>query len=561
MRWERGAPEGAMSNIKIFTIVGLATALAGAAYAYAGQGARGGGGHGGGGAYYGGRSGGSYYGGGGMPYAMDRGGRFDGGRRMRDTPQFEGAPRYADRPAMSHLAARPYFDRRHSPAIHGRPEFNRHRDISFSRNHHAPTLGSDRSANLRSNARRSPLSSGAGAPHTTANLRFPNARAQVVTNATTTGWQDGRGGHGWSRHRHGGFGWVGPLFWPFAYHDISHYALWGYGTDDPFWDYGYGDIYAGIFTPYGDDDLTAYRPQKAGSGGGPRINVRPRTAVTTQPRAVVTAQPPSALPARPSATVAKPLATVTAEPHNAVNARTRGAQAAMPDQSAQMCGEDSRDIMGLPIDQIQAAIAPNDVQRAALDDLVNAAVKAAETIRAACPTEVALTAPGRLGSMEQRIEAMMSAVDTIQPALQKLNDLLNDEQKTRLIALGNDQRRAPTAKNKNDAFAGTCDAAQGKVAALPSAEIEAKLHPTEAQRRSLVALQDATTRAAEMLSIPCPTSAEVITPPARLEAVRRRLDLTLQAITIVLAALDDFYGELSEEQKAQFEAIGQHRPA
>ena len=64
-----------------------------------------------------------------------------------------------------------------------------------------------------------------------------------------------------------------------------------------------------------------------------------------------------------------------------------------------------------------------------------------------------------------------------------------------------------------------------------------------------------------MLNIPCPTSAEVATPPGRLDAVRKRLDVTLQAITIVLAALDDFYGQLSEDQKAQFESIGQRSPA
>ena len=516
-----------MSNIRIFTIVGLATALAGAAYAYAGQGGGGGGGHGGGGAYYGGGSGGSSYGGGGMPYARDGGGRFDGESRMRDTPRFERAPHYADRPAMSHFAARQYFGHRHPPTIHGRAEFNGHRDLRFSRNRNAPTLGSDRSANLRSNARKSALRLGAGSPHSTANLPFPNARAQIITHAATAGW-DGRGGHGWSRHRHGGFGWVGALFWPFAYQDISDYALWGYGYDDPFWDYGYGDIYAGIFAPHSDDDLTGVRPQ---------ANVRPHGAVTAQPRAVITAQA-----------------------HTAVNARTRSAQATMPDQLAQMCGEDSRDIAGFPIDRIQATIAPNGVQRAALDDLANASVKAAETIRTACPTEVALTAPGRLALMQQRIDAMISAVDTIQPALRRFNDLLNDEQKTRLNALSNDQRGERTATNSNDGFAGTCDAGQAQVPPLPSAEIEAKIHPTEAQRQSLVALRDATARAANMLNVPCPTSAEVAAPPARLEAVHKRLVLTQQAITIVLAALDDFYGALSEEQKAQFETIRQRQP-
>jgi LTXXQ motif family protein len=599
-----GPPEGAMSNtkisnIKIVTLIVLATALAGAAYAYAGQGGGGGGGghgggYGGGGAYYGRGGGGSYYGGGGgMPYARDGGDRFDGGTRMRDTARFEGAPRYADRPAMSHFAGRPYFGHRLPLAIHGRPDFNRHRAIGVSRNRNSPTLRSDRSANLRSNARRSALSVGAGAPRDTANLRFPNARAQIVTTAATAGRQDARGGYGWARHRHGGFGWVGPLFWPFAYHDISDYALWGYGTDDPFWDYGYSDIYAGIFIPYGDDDLIGGRPQKAGSGGGPRVNARPHGAVTPQPRAVsahpyaaVAARPPAAVAAQPSsadtaqpaaavaakppaavtaqqpaAVAAQPPAAINAQPPAAVNARTRSAQAALPDHLAQMCGDDSRDIAGFPIDRIQTAIAPNDRQRAALDDLANASVKAAETIRTACPTEVALTAPGRLAVMQQRIEAMIAAVDIIQPALRTFNDLLNDEQKTRLNALSNDQGGEPTARNSNDGFAGTCDASQAQVPALPSAEIEAKIHPTEAQRQSLVALRDATARAADMLNIPCPMRAEVIAPPARLEAVHKRLVLTQQAITIVLAALDDFYGELSEDQKAQFEAIRQHEPA
>ena len=49
---------------------------------------------------------------------------------------------------------------------------------------------------------------------------------------------------------------------------------------------------------------------------------------------------------------------------------------------------------------------------------------------------------------------------------------------------------------------------------------------------------------------------EAITPPARLEAVGKRLDTMLQAVKTVRAALDDFYGKLTDEQKAQFEAIG-----
>jgi hypothetical protein len=58
-----------------------------------------------------------------------------------------------------------------------------------------------------------------------------------------------------------------------------------------------------------------------------------------------------------------------------------------------------------------------------------------------------------------------------------------------------------------------------------------------------------------MLKTSC-QAGDAITPPARLAAVGKRLDTMLQAVKLVRSALDDFYGSLSDEQKAQFEAIG-----
>ena len=352
----------------------------------------------------------------------------------------------------------------------------------------------------------------AGALHNRSALINPAIRSQISARAATAGLaglHDGRGGGGWWRHRHGGFGWVGPLFWPFAYYDIYDYTLLGYGYDDPFWDYGYGDVYAGIFSPYGYDDLSGYLLQS-------------RQRVSTR------------------------------------HARER--RGVTPDQLAQMCGEDSREIAGLPIDQIQQAVQLDDAQRAALDDLDNASLRAAQEIKAACPTQIALTAPDRLAAMQRRIEAMISAVDIVQPPLQRFYDLLNEEQKARLNALGQDQRDVQTAKNGGNSISQNCGVAQSGVTGWPSAEIDARVHPTEAQRASLAALQDATAKAADMLNASCQPS-DAITPPARLEAIGKRLDVMLQAVKSVRAALDDFYGQLSDEQRAQFEAIGPRRSA
>jgi len=660
-----------MSNIKIVTSVVVAAVLAGAACAHAGQGGGvnyGGGGHSGGemgmrgASPYGdemGMRGMRQYGDemdmrGARQYGdeMDMRGAHQYGDEMdmRGVRQYggdmdmRGAPRYAaeQRSAGHSAAARANSGGQHSVAPHGRPESDGHRDVRTSRNGNAAKVGSDRSAASKTNAVRNASSSGAtaGALHNTANLRFPNARAQIV---------EGRGDHGWRLHRHGGFGWAGPLFWPFAYHDIYDYALWGYGYDDPFWDYGYADIYAGIFSPYSHDDLAAYQPQEAGPSpdGGSQVQARPHVAATAEPPVNAEPRPPAAAPPRDTAKVqphdpvnaprhvavdapprdpvnakprdavntppqiaanaqppvnaephdsvgapprdavnaqpqiaanapprdpvnAKPRESANAEPHIAVNvpphdpatAGTRGPQAAAPSQLARMCDEDGRDIAGIPIDQIRAVIAPNDVQRASLDDLANASVRAAEIIRAACPTQIALTAPGRLTSMRHRVEAMISAAGTVQPALQKFYDLLSDEQKMRLSALGQDQSRAGAAKNRNGLTAAGCSANQGNMAALPTADIEAKLHLSEAQRASLADLQDATARAAEMLQDSCPASDQaVVTPPARLDAVGKRLQVILIAVKTVRAALDDFYAGLSDEQKAQFETIGQRRSA
>jgi hypothetical protein len=343
-------------------------------------------------------------------------------------------------------------------------------------------------------------------------LLNPNTRAQFAARAATAGWS-GSGRAGWWRHANGGYGWVGPVFWPFAYYDIYDYALWGYGYDPLFWDYGYNDIYAGVFAPYGYDDLMGYLPPSGSQVAAGRVS---------------------------------------------------GARAEMPNQLAQLCGEDSRGIAGLPIDQIQQSLQLNDAQRAALDELANGSVKAAQEIKAACPTQIALTAPARLAVMQQRIEAMIAGVGTVQPALQKFYDLLDDEQRARLNGIVQDQRRRDAARNTrntrntNASLTQTCGAAQPGVTDWPTAEIDARLRPNEEQRASLVALQDAAAKAADTLKASCP-AAEPITPPARLEAIANRLDTMLQAVKLVRAALDDFYGKLNDEQKAQFEAIGPGR--
>lgn len=482
-----------MSKFRSGFAIFIFAALLSGAMAYAAE-AKGGGGGKGGGGHSAGRGGGFHAGGGGARHA-------------------------AARPSAGRSVARQGFRSNRSFAVRNAPArssaapnagLNSGRDVA--RNSSAIAASSARMTKLNANAVGNALNSRQinRALSSKAALHDPRTRALVTASVATAAWHGGR--NGWWGHRNGGFGWVGPVFWPFAFYDIYDYALWGYGYDAAFWGYGYPDIYAGIFTPYGYDDLagyTGYLPGYADRSGSGRDSF------------------------------------ASANPNDRMSL-------------AQMCGEDSRDIAGLPIDVFQRAIQPNDAQRAALDDLANASAKAAQDIKAACPTDIALTAPRRLAVMQQRVEAMIAAVGIVQPPLEQFYNLLNDEQKAQLNALAAAQRPTPTAEKMAGPTDQSCAAAQPGLTEWPGAVIDQTVVPTDAQRKGLTALQDAAFNAANILRGVCQPD-NALTPPARLAAVGKRLDTMLQAVKTVRAAMDDFYGSLSDEQKANFDAIGPQR--
>ena len=217
----------------------------------------------------------------------------------------------------------------------------------------------------------------------------PVARVQVAAGAALAGWHGQRGTPGWWQHGDGGYGWVGPLFWPFALYDIYDYALWGDGMG--FWGYGYRDIYAAIFTPYDDDELARY------------------------------VSPPQGRKFRKFPTLER------------------------------VCSDHAGELASLPVEQIRQSMRLSEEQQSILDDLRKASVEAAQTIHAACPTEAASTPSGRLAAMQQRLEAMKSAIERIRTPFEKFQESLDDDQKAELAEL-NDQRapfapKVPTAQS------------------------------------------------------------------------------------------------------------------
>ncbi len=200
----------------------------------------------------------------------------------------------------------------------------------------------------------------------------PVARVQIAAGAALAGWHARRGTNGWWQHGDGGYGWVGPLFWPFAWYDIIDYTLWGDGMG--FWGYGYRDIYAAIFTPYDENELAGYMT--------PTRHRRPGRVPSL----------------------------------------------------AQICGDDFSELSRLPVEQIRGAMRSSEEQRAALDELANASSEAAQAVSATCPTQAATTASDRLKAMQTRLEAMKAAIARVRTPFEIVWETLDDDQKAQLKA-------------------------------------------------------------------------------------------------------------------------------
>jgi hypothetical protein len=356
----------------------------------------------------------------------------------------------------------------------------------------------------------------------------------------------------WWRYRPA-FGWWGPVFWPYAYYDLFGSVFWPYAYwpyfYDPFWYYGYPDLYAGIFWPYGYDDFVGPAPAVYGGGGYPGGGY-----------AGGSYDPPGYAPARPRYASAPPINDVRSGASADVPATT---QAAMG-RYTEYCGQDSRDVAGVPVDDIQRAVSPTDAQRAALDDLGNASVQAAQIVKAACPRDVSLTPVGRMQAMEQRVQSMLDAAKVMRPALDKFYNMLTDEQKSRFNALGQQtqsqksQSAGASAANGPSSPATNCS--NRAIPDWPTAMIERSVRPTPAQQVNLTTLQTAAAKAKDILQASCPSEMPA-TALARISAIEQRLQTILAAVQTVRGPLNDFYSSLSDEQKAQFNAIGRTRPA
>jgi hypothetical protein len=305
------------------------------------------------------------------------------------------------------------------------------------------------------------------------------------------------------RHHHAGIvlGFVGLIFWPYAYDDFFDYAFAPYAYDT-FWPYAFDDVYAGIYGGYAPE---YYAPEDAYAYAGSPASAR-------------------------------------------AFARAEGGNDASLAADSRICSGQANGLTDFSIQKISRQVEPDPSQQARLDALKDATIKAVDILQAACPADLPSTATGRLAAMRTRVDAMLKAVRTVRPALAKFYDSLSDEQRARFNAM--DQAE----QGRTGDLDRLCRGQDSTQSHLPMDRIERSLHLSAGQDDTLKALEGATARAAEVLKVQC-QPARALTPTGRLSAMEDRLSAMSKALKTTQAALTDFYSSLNDEQKAQFDRI------
>lgn len=298
------------------------------------------------------------------------------------------------------------------------------------------------------------------------------------------------------------FGLGVPALWPTAFEDAIGYSLWPTSYDRRFRAHGIADVLGSMFV-WGETTPQARRVDMAHAQGTDASAARSDTA-----------------PALGTCAAASPMA---------------------PDW---------------PASEIVLSVNTTRAQRLALDRLRTAVSQAVATLRATCRDDATLGPVERLRAMQNQLWAVQEALSLVRGPLAEFYDTLSDDQRRQFLVeapVTDPRAAAQTAAAPNQAqIARLCG--MPPAPDWPIRQIAQALRPTEAQRASLEVLRRTAMEMGQLLLASC-MSAPPATPVARLDAAADRLTAVVFAAANVALALNDFYGQLSDEQKAKLKPL------
>src|SRR5215470_14598234 len=172
---------------------------------------------------------------------------------------------------------------------------------------------------------------------------------------------------------------------------------------------------------------------------------QPSGATSQQPSGATSQQPSGATSEQPSgATSQQPSGATSRQPSGATEASTKpeterrplgrpgmmlGPGVITPQMRGSLCGSSAAGFTHWRTADIAKAVKPTDAQRTQFENLKTASAKAAEMLRDTCSHDIPNTPTGRMEALDKRLDAMLSAVRTVRPALEAFYGSLSDEQK------------------------------------------------------------------------------------------------------------------------------------
>jgi hypothetical protein len=310
--------------------------------------------------------------------------------------------------------------------------------------------------------------------------------------------------------------WAGSQFWPGGFGDAAAYAVGEPDATARFWSGGFADVLAALVTP--------------------------EAKVASRRRSVADAR----LAAGGSAA-----------------GETTGAAATPPPAACRESGADSLAALSRRLDE---RLAQKPDQQAAFAAFRQALATAGEDLGETCPQtaadDIPASMPARLAAMRERLWAIQSAALALRGPFADLYGVLDDAQKETLDGVIAPARTATADADKTArrgeapvVAAQICHMQAQAASTRTAARIRAAVALTPEQEAPFRTLTETSAGMAKLAVASCPAE-----PPgsalARFDAVLSRLDAMLYAIVVVATPLDVFYGSLSDEQKARFDALG-----
>ena len=231
------------------------------------------------------------------------------------------------------------------------------------------------------------------------------------------------------------------------------------------------------------------------------------------------------------------------------------------------CDRQLFDLKNLPTNSIAQTIEPDDAQATALENIHRIAEKTADALTASCPLQDAGEPPLRLAAAEQGLEAVETAMNSLQQPLETFYQSLRDEQKERLASTAPapdtdvsgatpadlPRHRRPRRENGPPVLAWDCDQWIEQLRNWPVDQVLRALNLMPRQRGTFYELAASFQFAADNLEDSCPRQ-DRPTPIGRLLYMKDKLQALHQSANIIGVPLRHLYDILDDGQKTRFGA-------